>query len=235
MSGLTTIGFDADDTLWHNERVFRLTQDRFTDLLSGFADPETISSRLIETERKNLAIFGYGVKGFTLSLVETAIQLTNARVDAQTISQILSWGREMLTHPVDAFPEARETLIALEGRFRLVLITKGDLFDQERKLAESGLGDYFNGVEIVSEKTVETYVSVFDRHGHGADRGMMVGNSLKSDVLPMLDAGGWGVHVPHEFTWALEHAEPPTDHARFSCVEILSDVKGVLNQVCGRN
>lgn len=211
----TTIGFDADDTLWHNERVFRLTESRFSELLSGFAEPDHIASSLLEVEKKNLGLYGYGAKGFTLSLVETAIELTDGKVDARAIGQILAWGRDIMCHPVEPLPNVRETLIALQDQFDLVLITKGDLFDQERKLAESGLADFFNAVEIVSEKTVDTYRRTFARHGQGADNAIMVGNSLRSDVLPALDAGSWGVYVPYETTWALEMAQEPEDHARY--------------------
>lgn len=231
MPELTTIGFDADDTLWHNERVFRLTQSRFKELLAPFADGDVIETRLLETERRNLSIFGYGVKGFGLSLMETAIELTDGRIDGRAMAQILSWCRDMLTHPVESLPHARQTLKQLEGSFRLVLVTKGDLFDQERKLAESGLADFFNGVEIVSEKTPEVYRTVFDRHGHGPDRAMMVGNSLKSDIWPMLQSGGWGVHVPYEVTWALEQAERPESHERFAHIDNLGELSGLIERL----
>ena len=215
MTQPTTIGFDADDTLWHNERVFRLTETRFSELLSEFAEPERIANSLLEVEKKNLGLYGYGAKGFTLSLVETAISLTDGKIDARAIGQILAWGRDIMCHPVEPLPHVRETLTALQDQFELILITKGDLFDQERKLAESGLADFFNGVEIVSEKTVDTYRQVFSRHGLGADRAIMVGNSLRSDILPALDAGSWGVYVPYETTWALEVAEEPEGCDRY--------------------
>lgn len=212
---LTTIGFDADDTLWHNETFFRLTQERLASLLSGHADADHLHDRLLAAERRNLGHYGFGVKGFTLSMIETAIEVSEGQVPAAVIGEILAAGREMLEHPVELLPHARATVAALAGRFRLVLITKGDLLDQERKLAQSGLGDLFDGVEIVSDKTPEIYRAAFARHGTGADQGLMVGNSLKSDVLPMLAAGGWGVHVPHALTWALERADPPHGHARY--------------------
>lgn len=213
---LTAIGFDADDTLWHNERFFQLTQGRFAALLRDHAAPEHLEERLQAAELRNLGHYGFGVKGFTLSMIETAIEVSEGRVPAPVIAEILEAGREILRHPVELLPHARTAIEALSGRFRLILVTKGDLLDQERKLAASGLGDLFDAVEIVSDKRPETYQTIFARHASGADRAMMVGNSLKSDVLPMIAAGGWGVHVPHALTWALEHAEAPQGHPRFA-------------------
>ncbi|MCO5161515.1 MAG: HAD family hydrolase [Mesorhizobium sp.] len=224
MSSLTTIGFDADDTLWQNEQFFRLTERRFAELLADYAEPGHLVERLLAAERKNLAAYGFGIKGFTLSMIETAIEVTEGRAPASVIQAILENGREMLSHPVETLPHVRETLAALAGSYRLVMITKGDLFDQERKLAASGLGDFFDAVEIVSDKKPDTYSRIFARHGNGAERAMMVGNSLKSDVLPALDAGGWGVFVPHELTWVLEHAEEPANHPRFRKIAHLGEL-----------
>lgn len=212
---LTTIGFDADDTLWHNERFFRLTQARFAALLAGHAPENHLQERLLAAERRNVGAYGFGVKGFTLSMIETAIEVSEGAVPASVIGELLAAGREMLAHPIELLPHARAAVEALAGRYKLVLVTKGDLLDQERKLAQSGLGDLFDAVEIVSDKRRETYAQVFARHGTGAAQGLMVGNSLKSDVLPMIEAGGWGAYVPHEQTWALEHAPPPTGHPRY--------------------
>jgi putative hydrolase of the HAD superfamily len=224
MSSLTTIGFDADDTLWQNEQFFRLTERRFAELLADYAEPGHLVERLLAAERKNLASYGFGIKGFTLSMIETAIEVTEGRAPAEVIQAILETGREMLSHPVETLPHVRETLEALASEYRLVMITKGDLFDQERKLAASGLGDFFDAVEIVSDKKPDTYSRIFSRHGDGPERAMMVGNSLKSDVLPALDAGGWGVFVPHELTWVLEHAEEPANHPRFRKIAHLGEL-----------
>ena len=150
---ITTIGFDADDTLWHNESVFRLTQEQIFDMLSEHADPDTIGQKLLEAERRNLGLYGFGVKGFTLSMIETAIEVTSGKVPASTIKEILEAGRAMLSHPVETLPGVHDTLEEVAPHYSLILITKGDLFDQERKLAQSGLGDWFDGVEIVSDKT----------------------------------------------------------------------------------
>ncbi|MDG3042541.1 HAD family hydrolase [Roseicyclus marinus] len=212
---LTTIGFDADDTLWQNETFFRLTQERFAELLADHAERAHLHERLLAAERRNLGHYGFGIKGFMLSMIETAIEVTEGRVPAPVIAEILAAGQEMLSHPIELLPHAAEVVADLSGRFRLVLITKGDLLDQERKLAQSGLGEMFHAVEIVSNKTEATYARAFARHGDGAARAMMVGNSMKSDVRPALDAGAFGVFVPHGLTWELEHAEAPEGNARF--------------------
>jgi putative hydrolase of the HAD superfamily len=230
-SGLTTIGFDADDTLWHNERIFRLTEERFVALLGDHAPAPDVTRRLLEAEKRNLEIYGYGIKGFTLSMIETALELTDGKVPSAALQEILAAGRDMLRHPVEIFPEVRETLEHLRGTYRLVLITKGDLFDQERKLAASGLAELFDGVEIVSDKTAATYQRVFARHGDGAARAMMIGNSVKSDILPAIEAGSWGVHVPYHITWALEHAEPPLDHPRFKRVAHLGEIARLVSEL----
>jgi len=229
-AAISTIGFDADDTLWQNETFFRMTEQRFTELLSEHGE-HYVSSRLLEAERRNLRFYGYGVKGFTLSMIETAVEVTNGQVSAAVIAEILSFGRQMLQNPVETLPHARETLDQLAGRYRILLITKGDLFDQERKLAQSGLGDYFSAVEIVSEKTPETYGRIFSRHGDGPERAVMVGNSLKSDVVPAIRAGSWGVYVPHELTWVLEHEEAPESDPRFRRIEDLGKLPSLLAQM----
>lgn len=228
---LTTIGFDADDTLWQNETFFRLTQDRFLQALVDHADPHHLRERLEAAERRNLAYYGFGVKGFTLSMIETAVEVTEGRVPARLIGDLIAMGRELLEHPMELLPHARATVTALAGDFRLVLITKGDLLHQERKLAQSGLGDLFDGVEIVSDKTEATYRTVFARHGTGADQAMMVGNSLKSDVIPALQAGAWGVHVPHEHEWSFEAAATPSEHRRFHVIPDLGELPDVVDSI----
>lgn len=216
---ITTVGLDADDTLWHNETIFRLTHDRFVSLLADHADRDTLEARLAETEKRNLRLYGYGVKGFTLSMIETAMELTGGEAPASVVREILAAGREMLAHPVETLPGVDEALAALSERYRLVLITKGDLLDQERKLAASGLGDLFAAVEIVSEKDRGTYDRIFARHGTGADEAVMAGNSMKSDVLPALQAGAFAVHIPYVITWAHELADAPEGHPRFGALD----------------
>ena len=192
---------------------------------------EVISARLLEAERRNLRFYGFGVKGFTLSMIETAVEVTNGQVSASVIGEILGYGRQMLQNPVETLPHARETLDALAGRYRILLITKGDLFDQERKLAQSGLGDYFSAVEIVSDKTPSVYERIFTRHGDGPARAVMVGNSLKSDVVPAIRAGSWGVYVPHDLTWVLEHEEAPEADPRFRRIADLGQLPALLSQM----
>lgn len=223
---ITTVGLDADDTLWHNETIFRLTHDRFVALLAEHGDRATIEARLAETEKRNLRLYGYGVKGFTLSMIETAMELTGGEAPGSVTREILAAGREMLAHPVETLPGVDEALAALSERYRLVLVTKGDLMDQERKLAASGLGDLFAAVEIVSEKDRGTYDRVFARHGTGPAEAVMAGNSMKSDVLPALEAGAWAVHIPYAITWAHELADAPEGHARYGALDSISELPG---------
>ena len=222
MTRITTIGFDADDTLWHNERFFRLTQEHFATLLADYTDRETLMARLLAAERRNLGQYGFGIKGFVLSMIETAIEVTEARVPARVIAELLEAGQEMLRHPIELLPHAEAAIAALAPSHRLVLITKGDLLDQERKLAQSGLGELFDAVEIVSDKTPATYAQIFARHGDGAEAALMVGNSMRSDVVAPIMAGGWGVHVPHGLEWEIEFAEPPLTHPRFRALPSLA-------------
>ncbi|MBN9236765.1 MULTISPECIES: HAD family hydrolase [Phyllobacteriaceae] len=227
-NSLTTIGFDADDTLWQNEQFFRLTEAHFVELLAGHGEKDSLLARLLEAEKRNLGAYGFGIKGFTLSMIETAIDVTDGKVPGEVIGKILAAGREMLSHPVETLPHVHDTLEALASRYRLVLITKGDLFDQERKLAQSGLGDFFNAVEIVSDKSRPTYERIFARHGDGPERAMMVGNSLKSDVVPAIEAGSWGIFVPHDLTWVVEHVEPPATAPRFREIAHLGELPGLV-------
>ncbi|WP_226780271.1 HAD family hydrolase [Oceaniglobus trochenteri] len=230
---LTTIAFDADDTLWHNETFFRLTQERFAALLADYAPRDDLDARLLAAERRNLGHYGFGIKGFVLSMIETAIDITDEKVPARVIRELVDAGRDMLEHPIDLLPEVEDTLRALSGDFRLLIITKGDLLDQERKVAQSGLGDLFDGVEIVSDKTASAYDGIFARHGTRAAQAMMVGNSMKSDVLPVLELGAWGVHVPHGVTWELERAAAPDSHPRFHQVDSLGQVMPLARRLCG--
>lgn len=225
---VSVIGFDADDTLWQNEQYYKLTEHHFRSLLSDYAEGEHVSERLLEAEKRNLAHYGFGIKGFTLSMIETALEITEGRAPSSVISEILAIGRDLLSHPVECLPHARDALEALAGKYFLVLITKGDLFDQERKLAQSGLGDYFDAVEIVSDKTATTYRRIFGKHGEGPERAMMIGNSLKSDIVPAIATGAWGVFVPHELTWVLEHVEKPAEAPRFREIPDLGHVPDLV-------
>ena len=228
---ITTVGLDADDTLWHNETIFRLSQDRFRALLAEYADEVTSSARLADVEARNLRLYGYGVKGFTLSMIETAMELTQDKVSIGVIKQILAAGREMLTEPVEPLPGVDLALHQLSERYRLVLITKGDLLHQEQKLAASGLGDLFAAVEIVSEKDADTYRRVFARHGTGPAQAVMAGNSMRSDILPALAAGAWGALIPYPLVWAHEAAEAPEAHDRYVELGSISELPAWVQSV----
>lgn len=217
---IEAIGLDADDTLWENETFFRVTEGEFVALLGEYADGADIASRLLDVERANLARYGFGIKGFMLSMVQTAIELTDGRIDGRAIGRILELGQEMLAHPVDLLPGVPEALDALAGH-RLILITKGDLIDQERKIAASGLAERFDAVEILADKSPETYSRVLFRAGVAPEDFVMVGNSMKSDVLPVVELGGHGVFIPHAMTWAVEHADAP-DHPRAHRLESIA-------------
>lgn len=223
------VGFDADDTLWHNERYFQATQRALHDLLAEYAEPHVTEESLLATERRNLALFGYGVKGFLLSMIETAIELSDGAIPARNIARILELGKGLLAQPVELLPFAAPTLQALAGQYRLVLVTKGDLIHQEAKVAASGLASYFTHVEVVAEKDPATYERIFRRHRIDPARFVMVGNSLRSDILPVLDLGGRGVHVPYEITWAMEHAMAE-EHHDFVSIADLSELRDVLDR-----
>lgn len=231
MGRLTTIGFDADDTLWHNERFFHLTQQAVFEMLTPYSDPVDLAARLLAAERRNLGHYGFGVKGFTLSMIETAIEVSDGHVPATVISEIMAVGREMLRHPIELLPGAGDAVEALAATHRIVLITKGDLLDQERKLAQSGLGEMFDAVEIVSDKKPDVYTRIFNAHGNGAAQGLMVGNSMKSDVLPMIAAGGHGVFVPADLGWALESAQAPEAEARFHEIDAIARLKDLVKSI----
>jgi putative hydrolase of the HAD superfamily len=207
---LDAIAFDADDTLWHCERHFQEVHEAFLALLGPYHPREWTEQRLIEAERRNLGHFGYGVKGFVLSMIETTIELSEGRVAGKDIQRIVDWGKEMLTRPVEPLPGVAQTLEVLAKTHKLMVITKGDLFDQETKLARSGLGMHFQAVEILSEKTEAAYRAVLARHRLHPHRFVMVGNSLKSDILPVRALGGHAVHVPSELTWVLDRVEGVT-------------------------
>lgn len=203
----------------------------FVELLGDHAEHDHIHARLQAAERKNLKFYGFGVKGFTLSMIETAIEITEGKVDAKIIAKLLDQGREMLSHPVELLPGAHETLENLHKDYKILLITKGDLIDQQRKVSSSDLSHLFHSVEIVTDKTPETYAAIFKKHGSDPEHGLMAGNSLKSDVIPMLQAGGFGIHVPHELIWDYEHEETPHQHARFFGVKNLVEMVPLVHKL----
>jgi len=202
------VALDADDTLWHNEPLFTSVRDQFCALLERY-EPEGVATDCLNSvEMRNLQHFGYGVKGFVLSMIETAIEMTGGRVESRDLSRIIDWGREMLASPVELLDGVCGAVEELARDFPLILLTKGDLLHQETKLARSGLGHHFKGIEIVSEKDADVYRRVMARYDVRPDRFVMVGNSLRSDILPVLEAGGHAVYVPYEETWSHERVEP---------------------------
>ncbi|TXK38015.1 HAD family hydrolase [Pontibacter qinzhouensis] len=205
---LKTIAFDADDTLWMNETIYTTTHGRFVAILEKYEEPDVLQKRLYETEIKNLNLFGYGVKGFTLSMIETAVELTKGQITGDEVHQIVALGKDMLTHPVELLPHVEQTLKLLQESYNLMIITKGDLFDQETKIARSGLADYFGGVEILSEKNTATYQRLLQRNNIEVSDFLMVGNSLKSDILPIGELGASAVHIPFHTTWGHEMVSP---------------------------
>jgi putative hydrolase of the HAD superfamily len=198
------IAFDADDTLWHNERIFNETKNKYTNLLAAYHSQEWIEARLDEAETRNIQHFGYGIKGFTLSMIETACELTEGRINGDEIQQIIGLGREMLSAPINLLDGVQDTIHELSNQFDLMLITKGDLFDQEAKLARSGIGNYFKTVEIVSQKNASDYQKILNRYQITPGEFVMIGNSLKSDILPVLEIGAKAIHVEYETEWAHE-------------------------------
>lgn len=218
------ICLDADDTLWHNMRHFVATEEALVSLLAPFAEARVARATLETCEARNLRLYGYGAKGFTLSMIETAVELAGDALSKSMIEGILAAGRALLAHPVQLFDGVEETLERLSDIAPLVLVTKGDLLHQESKLAASGLGDLFSGIEIVSDKKVDTFRSLFSRHAIEPQQAVMAGDSMRSDILPALEAGAWAAFIPQEGAWAHEAAKAPSDHARFTQIERLGDL-----------
>lgn len=225
------IGLDGDDTLWHSESHFVLTEESLAELLSPYSAPEDLRRRMIETERRNLRLFGYGVKGFTLSMIETAIEVSGGRVSVAEIQRIIDHGKDLLAHPVDLLEGVDEVVEALAGEVRLAIVTKGDLFHQESKVAASGLAERVEGVEIVAEKDEATYARVLARYGVEPDEFLMVGNSVRSDIAPVLALGGWAAHVPYHVTWEIEVAEPDVDHPRFTALDSVRELPALVDRL----
>ena len=228
---ISLICLDADDTLWHSEIVFKRTVDAFVEQLAPYADAATIAARLDETEHRNLGAYGYGAKGFVLSMIETAHALAGERLPPALVARLLDMGKEMLSHPLEKLEGIDAALDDLDERGRLILLTKGDLWHQEAKLAASGLGDYFTGVEIVSDKTPDTYRRIFARYGAAPEEAVMAGNSMRSDILPALEAGAWAAFVPFEIVWSHEAADAPQDHPRYRELKSLGELAGWIDSL----
>jgi len=212
---IRVIAFDADDTLWINETYFREAEEKFASLLEDFLPQHSIMKELYRTEIANLDLYGYGIKGFMLSMIETALRVSGEKMPIALVEKIIQIGQEMLGKPVDLLPGVREVLQSLQGKYRIVLATKGDLVDQERKLQKSGLEGYFHHIEIMSEKRTSDYEKLIKHLDIQASEFLMIGNSLKSDILPVLELGGYGIHVPFHTTWVHEQVDHEVKHERF--------------------
>ncbi|HEX9931364.1 MAG TPA: HAD family hydrolase [Allosphingosinicella sp.] len=228
---IALICLDADDTLWHNQLWFDRSFAAFADLVAAFAPAGEVQRLLDETEHRNLGAYGYGAKGFILSMLETAAGLAGDALAPATVREILALGREMLAHPIEPLPGVTDALPALAARAPLVLVTKGDLHHQEAKLAASGFGAWFSGVEIVSDKKPETYARIFERYGAAPPEAVMAGNSMRSDVLPALEAGAFAAYIPFEGTWSHEDAEAPTAHPRYRELPTLAELSGWIDSL----
>ena len=203
-NGIGLVGFDADDTLWRSQDYFDDAQAQFERIVAGYVDLADVADRLYAVEKRNIGFFGYGVKGMALSMVEAAVEITEARISAADVHRIVGLAKDLLRHPVEVLDGVREAVEAVAARHPVVLITKGDLFHQEAKVRDSGMADLFRRIEIVSEKDPATYARLFEEFGIAPGRFLMVGNSLRSDIAPVIELGGWGVHVPYHTTWAHE-------------------------------
>ena len=221
---LKVIAFDADDTLWINEPYFQETEKKFCALLEDYLPQHTLAKELFKTEIQNLPLYGYGVKGFMLSMIETGMRISDNTLNIEVLSKAIQYGKELLEKPIEMLDGVEDALKALKGNYRLVVATKGDLLDQERKLKKSGLEHYFHHIEIMSDKQEADYLKLIKHLDIQPAEFLMLGNSLKSDVLPVLAIGGHGVHVPYHTTWAHENVEHNVEHPNFRSVQNISEI-----------
>jgi putative hydrolase of the HAD superfamily len=225
---IKVIAFDADDTLWHNESYFQETENKFCILLENYLPQHTVARELLHTEIKNISLYGYGIKAFMLSMIETAIRITDKSIPNEAIEKIIEYGQELLNKPVDLMDGVEEVLQQLKGKYRLVMATKGDLLDQERKLKKSGLESYFHHIEIMSEKKEDDFKKLIKHLDIPSHQFAMIGNSLKSDIVPVLNLGGHGFHIPYHVTWAHERVETQIENKRF---KVLNSIHELLNHI----
>ncbi|HSM23539.1 MAG TPA: HAD family hydrolase [Anaerolineaceae bacterium] len=226
------IAFDADDTLWENEKYYHDGQLKLAQILAEYQPTEIVDAELLKTETNNMPWYGYGIKAFGLSMIETAIRLSNGKVGSNEISIIIDHLRSMLAQPAELLPGVLETLELIKPDYRLMVITKGDLLDQERKLTNSQLEGFFEAYEVVSNKDDETYNQILKRHGIKPNEFIMVGNSLRSDILPVVNIGGYGVYIPHRFTWAHEVVNDVSSHSDgFIQIESFKDLPNTLENL----
>ena len=218
------IAFDADDTLWHNESFFRETENKFYGLFENYLPQHTIARELLQTEIKNLGLYGYGIKGFMLSMIETAIRISDKTIPVSAIETIIGYGQELLAKPIELIEGVEDVLKTLKGKYKLVMATKGDLLDQERKLKKSGLEHYFHHIEIMSDKREEDFKKLIRHLDIRPEEFVMIGNSLKSDIMPVLAIGGHGIHIPYHITWEHEKVETMMEHENFKKIDSIREV-----------
>ena len=225
---LKIIAFDADDTLWVNEPYFRETEEKFAALLEDYLPLHSVMNELYKTETQNIPLYGYGIKGFVLSMIETALRISNKNVSMGVLEKIIQYGKDQLEKPIEILDGMEEVLKQLKNKYRLVVATKGDLLDQERKLRKSGLEHYFHHIEIMSDKQESDYLKLIKHLDIQPEEFLMIGNSLKSDVMPVLAIGGHAVHIPYHTTWVHEHVEETIEHKNFRQVESIKDILSEL-------
>lgn len=221
---IKVIAFDADDTLWVNEPYFQETENKFCALLEDYLPHHTIRQELFKTELQNLALYGYGIKGFVLSMIETALRISNNQVSAKILNRIIAYGKDQLDRQIELLDGMEEALHLLKKNYRLVVATKGDLLDQERKLKRSGIEHYFHHIEIMSEKAEADYKKLIKHLDIEPGEFLMIGNSLKSDVMPVLALGGHAVHIPYHTTWTHENTDEKVEHPNFRHAENIKDL-----------
>jgi putative hydrolase of the HAD superfamily len=229
------IAFDADDTLWHNEPYFDEAQAKFTELFQDYASHQEILQLVLLHQVKNLPLYGFGIKAFTLSMIDSALELTNSKIDGKGIEKIILIGKELLLKPVELLPEIETVLESLRGKYKLVVATKGDLKDQHRKLHDSNIGHFFHHIEVMSDKNEIDYQKMLNRLGCNPEEFLMIGNSLKSDVLPVLNIGGYAIHVPYHTTWEYEKIDFEIIHPNFNVVTQINQILDLLNKVKDKN
>jgi putative hydrolase of the HAD superfamily len=225
---LKVIAFDADDTLFVNEPYFQETEEKFCALMSDYLSHQGLSQELFKTEIANLELYGYGIKGYILSMIEAALRISNKTISIEVVEKITEYGKELLQKPIELLDGVEETLQALSGKYKLVVATKGDLLDQRRKLHNSGLGHYFHHIEVMSDKKEKDYEDLLKRLEIKAEEFFMIGNSLKSDVLPVLNIGGHAVHIPFHTTWEHEKINHKVEHPNFRALEKITEVLPLL-------
>lgn len=228
---IKVIAFDADDTLWVNEPYFRETEDKFCRLMEDYLPMHSAARELLQVEIQNLGLYGYGIKGFMLSMIETALKISSNTISVETIGKIIDYGKDLLGRPIELFDGVEEVLLALKSQYRLVVATKGDLLDQERKLRNSGIDHHFHHIEIMSDKQERDYTKLIRHLDIRPDEFMMIGNSLKSDVLPVLAIGGYAVHIPYHVTWVHEQVEHTIEHANFRELQHIREILPTLDTI----